>query len=336
MVGIPNPLAALEDALGVLNDSLAASAALAAAAERARGVVSTVDAGLAGQPERRELVLFAMQIQSQGRMRPKSPRETVDALLTLEVDRRALEAQREIAAWIAGVLDARVRDVKAAERERDKARAPFAPQAERAAEIAERISGFPDLAARLIWLFRCDALIARFGTGAASRIPAPPGQHIVFERTWRIPKIVTDEQLRATKLPPHWYGGEREIRDLDRPFYDDVETVDAAIAPATRVLRELSQKPDKRELVLTEQMVEQAVAVAQAALLAALGEVAGQIRELVALDGLITKEDRALRYPDGALIFDPALFPKGWTPGHTGRFVKLPAVDEADARIAAE
>jgi hypothetical protein len=52
-----------------------------------------------------------------------------------------------------------------------------------------------------------------------------------------------------------------------------------------------------------------------------------------ALDASITEADISLRYPDGALIFDPALFPQ-WALRMMARWITLP--DLGRYRIAAE
>jgi hypothetical protein len=52
-----------------------------------------------------------------------------------------------------------------------------------------------------------------------------------------------------------------------------------------------------------------------------------------ALDAAITADEVGLRYPDGALIFDPTLFPY-WVPRTMARWIALP--DLGGYRIAAE
>jgi hypothetical protein len=52
-----------------------------------------------------------------------------------------------------------------------------------------------------------------------------------------------------------------------------------------------------------------------------------------ALDASITEADISLRYPDGALIFDPSLFPQ-WALRMMARWITLP--DLGGYRIAAE
>ena len=91
---------------------------------------------------------------------------------------------------------------------------------------------------------------------------------------------------------------------------------------------ELSQKGP-----VSNEDVDRVLARAQALLVSEYSKVCAAIRELLALDDQITAADRDGRYPDGALIFDPAMFPTHWQIGVMNKTfngfprIALPGID---------
>lgn len=311
----PDFAAALERSLAVLSDGASSAAKLKLAAEEARRVVVTIDAECELAPARETEVLNAMA--------GKSLAETLAALRKLydEMPNRALT--RKIVEALAEQLAARSRDAAKTEAMRDEARKPFAAETKRAHEFAKRFAEYPTLAARIVSLFRSDVLVARFGSSAYSRVPVL-GSHVSFERTIRLPRMLaTPERLTATRLLGYWPPKYSDFSGLESVYYHDTDN-DLIAGP----IYELSQKG-----TVSNEDVDRAVARATALLVSEYSKVCAAIRELLVLDDQITVAVGAARYPDGALIFDSALFPEHWHLGLMSKSINgyariaLPPID---------
>jgi hypothetical protein len=318
---------ALEQAAAVLADLVSTSAELSGAAESARASARSLDDALARHPARKAEIFGAIAPPappaSAYRLRARSIGETIDAVLAHGCDYQTLMAQHEIASWIAAALDVRSRDAAKAEAARDEARKPFVAETKRAHEFAKRFAEYPTLAARIVSLFRSDVLIARFGSSAYSRVPVR-GSHINFERTIRLPRMLaTPERLTATRLLGYWPPKYSDFSGLESVYYHDTDN-DLIAGP----IYELSQKG-----TVSNEDVDRVVARATTLMVSEYSKVCATIRELLALDDQITAADRDGRYPDGALIFDPAMFPTHWQIGVMNKTfngfprIALPGID---------
>jgi hypothetical protein len=318
---------ALEQVAGVLADLASTSGDLDSAARLAHGAVSTLDDAIAAHPELRaeSFNRVAPPAAPPGtyRLRPHSISETVDNLLAHEREGQVIWARRAVAAWLANASDTRAREVEKTENARDAARGPFAAQTRRVLDLAKAFATYPATAARIVGLFRSDTLIARFGSSAYSQVPVR-GSHVNYERTIRLPRIIaTPERLTATRLLGYWPPKYSDFSGLESVYYPDIES-DIIAGP----VYELGLKG-----TVSNEDVDRVVAHAQTALVAEYNRSRAEIHELVALDDQITAADRGARYPDGALIFDPAIFPEHWQIGLMGKTfngyprIALPATD---------
>ena len=308
-----HPIAALEQAHAALRNPTASASELKAAADVARASVRELDGLSEAAPKRRAGVLA----------NTKPLADMVASLEAIDGENRTRALQREVAVALGGALDTRARDAAKAEAARDEARKPFAGETKRAHELAKRVAEYPTLAARIVSLFRSDALVARFGSSAYSRVPVR-GSHVGFERTIRLPRMLaTPERLTATRLLGYWPPKYSDFSELESVYYHDTDT-DLIAGP----IYELSQKGP-----VSNEDVDRVVARATALLVSEYSKVCAAIRELLALDDQITAADRDARYPDGALIFDPAMFPEHWQIGAMNKTfngyprVALPMID---------
>ena len=238
-------------------------------------------------------------------------------LEAIDDEDRTRALQREVAVAVAAALDARGREAEKAEAARDEARKPFLDQTRRAHELAEKVTSvFPSLAARIIHLFRDDMLISKLGAGAYSRLPRPQGTHIAYERTYRVPLVLaTDEILAATKLPGHWplRGGDYSLRE--QPHFEDEDD---------EIIRSLRARLQKSPA--SESDIDSAIAQTQARLIVEYRKAVDAIEDLLRFDATITAADRALKYPDGAPIFDETKLPADWSLARMRQRVQLPAL----------
>jgi hypothetical protein len=313
----PNPdfAAMLEQALATRSNRTASSAELRAAAEQARSVVVAIDAENERSPQREAEILAAMV--------SKSISETLTALAALDDEKSRRMLERKVATHLAATHDVRVHDRAKFEAERDEARKPFAAETKRAHELAKRFAEYRTLAERIVGLFRSDALVARFGSNAYSRVPVR-GSHVSFVRTFRLPRVLaTPERLTATRLLGFWPPKWNNFEGLEAPYRHDEEP-DFIAGP----VYELCQKS-----IISDGDIDRVVGRATALLVSEYSKVCAAIRELLALDDQITAADRAARYPDGGMIFDSALFPEHWHLGLMSKSINgyariaLPVID---------
>ena len=189
--------AVLEQALGTLSNRTTSAAELKVAAEEACGVVRAIDEAHEQAPSRESQILAAMT----GGV---SIAATIAALGELDEESVRRMLMRKVATHLGAVIDGQSHDAEKIEKARDEARRPFAAQTRRVQELAAAFATYPTHAARIVSLFRSDALIGRFGSEAYSRVPVL-GSHISFERTIRLPRMLaTPERLTATRLLGYW------------------------------------------------------------------------------------------------------------------------------------
>jgi hypothetical protein len=305
--------AALERSLAVLSNAAASAATLKLSAEDARGAVRGIDEANEAAPKRRAGVLA----------NTKPLADMVASLEAIDGENRTRALQREVAVAVAAALDERVRDAAKTEAIRDEARKPFAAETKRANELAKRFAEYRALAERIVGLFRSDALVARFGSNAYSRVPAR-GSHVSFVRTFRLPRVLaTPEHLTATRLLGFWPPKWNNFEGLEAPYRHDEEP-DLVAGP----VYELCQKS-----IISDGDIDRVVGRATALLVSEYSKACAAIRELLALDDQITAADRAVRYPDGGMIFDSALFPEHWHLGLMSKSINgyariaLPVID---------
>jgi hypothetical protein len=127
--------------------------------------------------------------------------------------------------------------------------------------------------------------------------------------------------MAGTKLPEHWpprYNDYSVLEQRRVPFEDEYDEI---IRPLMAVLN----KP------VSESEIDVAIARAQSAVLVQYRMAADAIGGLLRLDASITAADRALRYPDGAMVFDQALLPAYWLIGRMRQRITLPAIEVAMA-----
>ena len=243
---------------------------------------------------------------------------------------------RKIATHLVAEIDGRGRDVAKAETERNEARKPFEAKTRRAREYALRVAEAPKLFKQVVSQFRADIEIAKLGKAAWSRTPPPKGTHVSYERTFdgiveRM--IATPKVLSSIRLPGF---STHDFSALERAFHhedEDSEEFGAVMAQRVRELRELIRNHDQRRIAISDESVARAVARAQTALVSEYNRTCAAIRELVALDAQVTAAEAGARYPDGALIFDPALFPEHWHLGLMSKSINghprvaLPVID---------
>src|SRR3984957_16269147 len=267
------------------------------------------------QPRRRFSALLRLPRPPSGayRLRPRSIRETIDAVLAHGRDYQTLSAQREIASWLAAALDTRVRDSEKAEEARNKARSPFQSQTRRSQELAAAFATYPALATRVGELFVTDIDVRRRAKSAYSSVPRGPSRAVAYSEAFEPPRtIAKPETLQKTVLPRVHNGSRIDSyfpgRHGDLTFIEKQHIEFGPDAGIVGKLVELSRG------VPTAEAVDRAVAEADARLVGEFGKVIAAIAEMKALDASITEADISLRYPDGALIFDPTLFPN-WCRG---------------------
>jgi len=304
---------ALDQPFAVLANRTASSLALRTAAEQARGAVRAFDEAHTSAPHRRAQILSNM----------KPPlTNTVAALAALDEEGRTRERHREIAIAIAAQLDARALDAEKAEIARDEARKPFHEQTRRAHELAKRLAEYPTIAERVVQLFCTDVAIRKFSGNAYSRVPRPQGSHIGYERTISLPRLIaTPAVLAATCLPcvqnGEWTRNFWPARHQDYSWIvhaADELSDDGIVSPLRQLARGAPADSD----------VAFAIAKADAVLVAEFGKAIAAIHELVSLDGTISAEDLAAKYPDGGAIFDPSLF-QNWKPRWMRNWIRLPS-----------
>ena len=325
----PNHIVLLEQVRAVLAAPTSSSAQLKTAAETARGAVRAFDEALAAAPKRRVEVLAKTHL---------SVADIEAALAALDADGQAHARGREIAAAWAAALDARAHDTAKAEAIRDKAREPFAKQTHRAHEAAKAFSGYPTLAQRILVLLRSDIVVHRLAKIVYSNTPRQITQSLSREIRHEPPRVlaVVLESLRLPRIHngafegwiwPRQSGG---MAWLEAQFHEinDEEVVADIVAPTEAILKDMrnGRKP-------TEDDIDRAVARADAELRAEYDQICAAIEELLRLDAAIASEDCAAKYPDGATIFDRALFPNWMLRGMGSRIV-LPALGPSAARAA--
>jgi hypothetical protein len=311
--------AMLEQALRLLSQTAAPSAELSALAEKMREGARRIDEAEAMAPQRRASALTIVPTD-------RAPRldAIVTALETLDAESRNRAVQREIAVSLAAQLDARACAVAEAEALRDKARKPLEAETKRARELAKRIGEAPKLFKQVVSQFSADIVIAHLGKSAWSRTPRPQGSHVGYDISFDdiVPRIIaTQEALSSVRLPGF---SKHDFSALERAHHyedTDSEYFGAVIAQALQELRGLIRNHDERRIVLSDEGVARAVQRAQTALVSEYSKTYGAIHELLALDAKIIATDCAARYPDGALIFDPAMFPEHWQIGAMNRTI---------------
>lgn len=253
--------------------------------------------------------------------RGNSIADTIKALSELDDENQTRALQREVAVALAAHLDARAREAEAVEAAIEAKRKPFAAQTERVDNLVKRFAEFSALAGRVVELFRDDILISKFGVAGYSNLPRPRGSHVAIERTFRVPRVLaTQEVLAATKLHGHWPPRFNDYSVLERPHFEEDD--DQIIRPLRALI---NSKP------AAESDVDAAIARAQAMLLAEYNKAVRAIEDLLRLDATITAEDRALKYPDGAYVFDEEKFPSDWLIGRMSQRIKLPSLNAAMA-----
>ena len=318
-------IARLDEPAAILWNSVSAAALVAAAAET-RVIVRAIDEAAAETSARRTQALAALTAPRHQPGRPQPIRKPIDQVIemlgAIEEESRQLALLRETAASLAAQIDARAREAGAAEAARDAARKLFEDQARRAADHAKQAANWPTLAGRVVTLFRTDVVLARLGVSAYSRTPRPRGSHFAYEVTFDVPRaIATEEVLRATKLPGFWPPPYSDFSPLvlqNWRLSDEDDGVDARIVGP---LRDLC----RRNAPVSQEEVDSAILRAQSGLVVEFNKVLAAIRALLRLDGEITAADRDARYPDGALIFDPAMFPQNLEAGRMNRRIALPS-----------
>ena len=205
--------------------------------------------------------------------------------------------------------------------------------------VGEAEGAVVDQAARLFDA-RFSALEREFffnlGKAAWIRAPRPQGRHAGYDIRFDdvVPRIIaTQEALSSVRLPGF---SKHDLSALDRAFHhedEDSEEFGAVMAQRVRELRELIRNHDQRRIAISDESVARAVARAQTALVSEYNRTCAAIRELVALDAQVTAAEAGARYPDGALIFDPALFPEHWHLGLMSKSINghprvaLPVID---------
>jgi len=320
----PNPdfTAALEQALGTLQNRAASAADYMAAAEQGRGAVRAIDEANESAPAREVQILAAMTSDGPA-PRGRSIGETLAALGALDDETSRRVRARKVAVALAARLDVRARDAEKIEKARAETRKPLEAQTRRATDLAEKIIAiYPPNAARIVALFRDDVLISRLGVSAYKSLPRPRGSHLAIELTWHVPRVLaTPEIMPATKLPDHWPPRYSDYSVLEQRQHFE-EDDDEIIRPLRALI---NKKPS------SESEVDAVIARAQAVLLAEYRKAAEAIEGLLRLGATITAADRELTYPDGARIFDEALFPPGWIVGQMSKRIKLPSITAAMA-----
>jgi hypothetical protein len=318
-----NPIPALEQAHATLQNRTASAGELKAAAEQARSAVRTIDEAIAAAPQREDQVLARMTPPPAPYLPGRSIAQTRSALEVIAGEDRTRVLDRKIAARLAADLDALAREAEAVEKARDEKRKPFVDQTRRARDYAQRVAEAAKLFKQVVTQFSADIVIADLGKSAWSRAPRPQGSHVGYDISFDdiVPRIIaTQEALSSVRLPGF---SKHDFSALERYRYEDTDSeyFGAVIAQSLQELRDLIRNHDERRIVLSDEGVARAVQRAQTALVSEYNRTCGAIRELLGLDAKITATDCAARYPDGALIFDPAMFPEHWHLGMMSRTI---------------
>ena len=322
---IDSLVARLDEPAAVLWDRTVSAAALNAALEATRSVLVAVDEAEAAARQRRARLLAAMTPPPEvpGQLDPL--RATIARVLAMcgSLDNEAQQRAtlREIAVSLGEQLNARAADAKKAEALRDDARKPLAAQTHRARDLAKRFGEYPRLAERIVSLFYTDVAVAARGRSVLSRCPRPRNAG-GYEKTFYVPRtIAVDSVMKATKLPGFWPPRYGDFSVIERPGYESQGEA-SIVAP----LEELNKGHDEGRIAVTDEAADRAIARAQATLLSEFGKAVGALRELLRLDAEVSAADRAARYPDGALIYDPKMFPENWDVGRMIHRVVLPSI----------
>jgi hypothetical protein len=330
-----NPIPALEQAFSALQSRTASSSEFRAAADQARSAMRAIDEAMAAAPRREDQVLARMTPPPESYLRGRSIAQTREALEAMAGEDLTRALDRKIAARLAADLDALARGAEAAETVRDEKRKPFLDQTRRARDYAQRVAEAPKLFKQVVSQFSADIVIANLGKSAWSRTPRPQGSHVGYDISFDdiVPRIIaTQEALSSVRLPGF---SKHDFSALERYRYEDTDSeyFGAVIAQSLKELRDLIRNHDERRIVLSDEGVARAVQRAQAVLVTEYNRTCGAIRELLALDAKITATDCAARYPDGAPIFDPAMFPEDWHLGMMSKSINgyprvaLPSLD---------
>jgi hypothetical protein len=327
---------ALEGAAGILADLASTPAELSGAAESASSSVRSIDEALAEHPAAKAEIFGAIAPPAPPsgayRLRPRSIRKTIDAMLAHGRDYQTLSAQREIASWLAAALDTRARDAEKAEDARNKARSPFQSQTRRAQELAAAFATYPTLATRVGELFVTDINVRRRAKSAYSSVPRGPSRAVGYSEAFEPPRTIAKPEILQKTILPRIHNGNR----IDSYFpgrHGDIAFIEKQhieFGPDAGIVGELVELSRGAP---TAESVDRAVAKADARLIAEFAAAIAKIDKLKALDAAITAAELSARYPDGALIFDPTLFPQ-WVPRMMARWITLP--DLGGYRVAAE
>jgi hypothetical protein len=169
--------------------------------------------------------------------------------------------RRKIAVGLADALDARAREVEAAEAAKDPAQ--LRREQEQARQEAKREALF----ARVPTLFRTDHVVSRLGAAARSRTPRPVGSHVAYARDFTVPRVLGQSVMESTRVPgwPPRHGDYARIEWPNSEYEED----EAIVAP----LRQLCQKGS-----VSEDEVTIAIDRAQASLLKQFAQVCTAIR----------------------------------------------------------
>jgi hypothetical protein len=318
-----DPAAALERAHAALQNRTASAGELKAAAEAARAAVRELDGLSEAAPKRRAVVL--------ANTKPLLA-DIVASLEAIDGEDRTRALQREVAVAVAAALDTRARDAENAEEARNKARSPFQAQTRRVQELAAAFATYPALATRVGELFVTDIDVRRRAKSAYSSVPRGPSRAVASIEYFAPPRTIAKPEILQKTVLPRVHNGSRidsyfPGRHGDITFIEKQHIEFGPDAGIVGKLVELSREAP------TAEAVDRAVAEADARLIGEFGKVIAAIAEMKALDASITEADISLRYPDGALIFDPALFPQ-WALRMMARWITLP--DLGRYRIAAE
>jgi hypothetical protein len=322
--------AMLEQSLGVLQRLEASPGDCSAAAEQARKAVHAIDSENESSPQREAQVLAAIALTRPSR--GKSIAETIKALEALDHESSARALTRKIAVAVAAALDGRARDSEQAEEARNKARSPFQSQTRRAQELAAAFATYPALATRVGELFVTDIDVRRRAKSAYSSVPRGPSRAVAYSEAFSPPRTIAKLEILQKTVLPRVHNGSR----IDSYFpgrHNDIAFIEKQhieFGPDIVIVGELAELSRGAPTV---EAVDRAVAKADARLIAEFAAAIAKIDKLKALDASITEADISLRYPDGALIFAPTLFPQ-WAPRMMARWISLP--DLGGYRVATE
>jgi hypothetical protein len=323
-ITIDSLVSRLDEPAKILWNRSASAADLNAALGTTRSVLLAIDEAEAAARDRRAQGLAAMTPPPAVLGQLDAGRTRIDqvlaALVSLHKEAEQRSALRETAVSLSDQITAAAGEAKKAEALRDEARKPFEAQSRRAQDLAKRCADYPRMAERIVSLFRTDVMVTVAGRSALSRCPRPRGSAIAYDVTFDVPRtIAVDSVLKATKLPGFWPPKHSDFTSIER---FDLKGDTSIVAP----LEDLTKSHDDRRIVLSDEATDRAIARAQATLLSEFRKVVGALRELLGLDAEVNPADRGARYPDGALIYDPMMFPENWDGGRMSRRVVLPSI----------